>query len=463
MNLKNRFEDFIKVNNLFSLNDRLLLAVSGGVDSVVLCELCKQAGYEFIIAHCNFRLRGEESERDEKFVRQLGEKYKVDVKVKQFDTENYAAEKKISIQEAARELRYDWFAGLVNSEMSIVNSKLSGSAIHHSPFTIHLLTAHHADDNAETVAMNFFRGTGLHGLTGIPVSNEHIRRPMLFIRREEIVQFAKENKLEFVEDSSNQSSKYTRNFFRNEIIPAIGKVYPQVKENLHSTINRFKEIEKLYKFSVGEIKKKICRQKGDEVHIPVKQLMKFGSKALIFEIIADFGFSEKQIEEIIKLAESESGKYIQSPDNAYRIIKHRHWFIISQVQSLNVENIIIEEKDKKMSFSEGILELEKTGNAKPETGNQIACLDDKEIIFPLLLRKWKTGDYFYPLGMKKKKKLARFFIDQKLSKSAKEKIWVIEMNKKIIWVVGHRIDERFKITDKTKSVLKITWISGQTE
>ena len=226
------------------------------MDSVVLCELCKQAGYDFIIAHCNFQLRGEESERDEQFVKELGKKYGVEVLVKKFDTEKYAAENKISIQEAARELRYSWFAELV---MSHGNQRVGQNSIRQLNY---LLTAHHADDNNETLLMNFFRGTGLHGLTGIPVSAGYIRRPLLSFSKEELIAFAKENKLDFVEDSSNQSSKYTRNFFSNEIIPAISKVYPQVKENLQDNINRFKEIEKLYQLFSGRLKKKICKQKG---------------------------------------------------------------------------------------------------------------------------------------------------------------------------------------------------------
>ncbi len=442
MNLLAKFQQHIKQQNLFSPKDKLLLAVSGGVDSVVLCELCKQAGHDFIIAHCNFQLRGEESERDEQFVRGLGKKYSVEVVVKKIDTEKFAAKKKISIQEAARDLRYGWFAELVGSQSSK-----------------YLLTAHHSDDNAETAMMNFFRGTGLHGLTGIPVSAGHIRRPLLSFSKEELIVFAKENKLEFVEDSSNQSSKYTRNFFRNEIIPAISKAYPQVKENLLDNINRFKEVEKLYSFSVGELKKKICKQRGNEIHVPVKQLMSFNNRALIYEIISPYGFHEKQVDEVVKLADSGSGKYIQSPTSDYRIIRHRHWFIISPVQATEAENIFIEEEVKEIRFSLGNLCMETTSNIKPPTSNDKVSLDAKEITFPLLLRKWKTGDYFYPLGMKKKKKLSRFFIDQKLSKTDKEKVWLLESNQRIIWVVGYRIDERFRTTEKTKQVLQFSLTS----
>jgi tRNA(Ile)-lysidine synthase len=440
------FKKHIADQHLFTAKDKLLLAVSGGVDSVVLCELCKQAGYDFVIAHCNFQLRGAESERDEQFVQQLGEKYGVEVKVKRFDTEQYAAANKLSIQEAARALRYEWFEELaVSPESGVGNLVL-----------LNIVTAHHKDDNMETLLMNFFRGTGLHGLTGIPAAYGQIKRPLLSFSKEEILAFAKEQQLDYVEDSSNQSSKYTRNFFRNELIPAISKVYPQVKDNLQDNIDRFKQIEKLYQLSVGAIKKKLLKEKGAEVHIPVKQLMGYHNRALIYEIIKEYGFQEKQVEELVKLAASDSGKYIESPVLQYRIIKHRHWFIISPVQSAASTAIVIEEKDKQVIFEQGILQVETTSDIKPETSNFIASIDFNKVTFPLLLRKWKTGDYFYPLGMTKKKKLSRFFIDQKLSKTAKENAWVIESDKRIIWVVGHRIDERVKIIPSTKKSLKLS-------
>ncbi len=456
MNLLVQFQDNIKQQHLFTSKDRLLLAVSGGVDSVILCELCRQSGFDFIIAHCNFQLRGEESERDEQFVKALGAKYGVRVVVKKFDTTAHAVQHKLSVQEAARDLRYSWF-----NELLFPDSGFSTLD--------YILTAHHADDNAETVLMNFCRGTGLKGLTGIPAAAANLRRPLLPFSKEELLQFATANKIDYVEDSSNLSSKYTRNLFRNEIFPLISKVYPQVKENLEDNINRFKEIEQLYRFSVGEIKKKLCKQKGNEVHIPVKQLIAFHNRALIYEIITDYGFAEKQVEEVLKLAESESGKYIQSPGGSYRMIRHRHWFIISPVQSTEAANIVIEKEDHTISFHGGILQLQTTpapafakvlagkSNLPLPGSNHIACLDPKDIQFPLLLRKWKTGDYFYPLGMKKKKKLSRFFIDQKLSKTEKENAWVIESNKRIIWLVGMRIDERFKITPATKNILQLTF------
>ena len=464
MSLLHRFQQYIQQHNLFQPKDQLFLAVSGGVDSIVLVDLCAKAGYKFRIAHCNFQLRGEESEGDEAFVRSLGEKYNVEVFVKKFDTEEYAAANKLSIQEAARVLRYEWFEEIVNGQWSTVNSDNSEKvhSTHHSFLITHLLTAHHADDNNETLLMNFFRGTGLHGLTGIPVTYGHVKRPLLSFTKQELLQYAEENNLQYREDSSNQSSKYTRNFFRNEIIPAIEKVYPQVKASLTDNINRFIDIEQLYRLSTQAIIKKLCRLRGNEIHIPVKQLMEYNNRALIYEIIQPYGFSEKQIDEVLKLSASESGKYIDSPGLYYRIIKHRHWFIISPAQSAESANIIIEEKDSELYFESGHIACKKIGASKVDLNSvaSIALLDAKEISFPLLLRKWKTGDYFYPLGMRKKKKVARFLIDAKLSKSQKENVWVIESNKKIIWVVGHRIDDRFKIISSTNDVLQITYTAN---
>lgn len=444
MNLLQQFKDHISKRQLFTGANPLWLAVSGGLDSVVLCELCHQAGFRFSIAHCNFQLRGAESDRDETFVRKLALQYNVPVLVNTFDTENYASAHHLSTQEAARLLRYEWFASLVEKE---------GSAAL-------LLTAHHADDDIETLLMHFFRGTGLQGLTGIPEINQRIRRPLLAFSREELETYAREMGLQWVEDSSNASSAYTRNYFRNELIPGLQKVFPQVKNNLRDNLVRFKETAQLYQLSVELIKKKLIRTKGAEQHIPVKQLLGYNSRALIFEIIREYGFNEKQIDEVIKLGKSDSGRYLNAPGGDFRLIRHRHWFIISPVQAEQSQNIIIEKNDRNIRFSLGSLHLKtkkyQAGDAPTSTDTKQVLLDARDIQFPLLLRKWKTGDYFYPLGMKKKKKVARFLIDAKLSKSAKDNVWVLESNQRIIWLIGHRIDERFKISPRTTDVLVLS-------
>ena len=322
-------------------------------------------------------------------------------------------------------------------------------------------TAHHADDNIETLLMNFFRGTGLHGLTGIPQHslNANTIRPLLDFRKSELLEFASQHQLKWVDDTSNSINKYTRNYFRNEFIPILQKAFPRVEDNLIDNIKRFKDIENVYQYAINSIRKKLCKVKGNEIHIPIKQLLEFGSRSVILEIIREFGFSEQQVDEVIKLAGGESGSYIQSPNAPFQIIKHRHWLILAPLNSDQANHIVIEEGMKNVNFPGGKLHIEvlpANGAIKPSGSDRIAMLDAKEIKFPILLRKWKTGDYFYPLGMKKKKKLSRFFIDLKLSKPDKEKVWVLEMDKKIIWVAGYRIDERFKLEPATQKVLKVT-------
>jgi tRNA(Ile)-lysidine synthase len=455
MSLLNQFIKNIAQQNLFQKNDYLLVAVSGGADSVALCELCFQAGFRFEIAHCNFQLRGEESKRDEEFVHKLGEKYRTKVYVKRFNTKNYAEENKISIQVAARELRYEWFQELLNNyQPSTLNLQPSKW----------LLTAHHANDNIETLLMNLFKGTGINGLQGILPKQGKIIRPLLFAKREEIKLFNKENNLDFVEDSSNNSDKYTRNYFRHQVIPSIEKVFPQAEDNIIKNIERFSEIEILYNQSIEQHKKKLLEQKGNETHIPVLKLLKsVPVKTIVYEIIKDFGFTSHQAEDVINLLKSESGKYISS--GTHKIIKNRAWLIIAPINTLEANHILINENDKEVAFESGKLKLKirnnelrmnetQAGNLISKT-NEMATVDAGNISFPLLLRKWKQGDYFYPLGMQKKKKLSKFFIDQKMSITDKEKIWIIESNKRIVWIIGQRIDDRFKITDKTKKILSI--------
>jgi tRNA(Ile)-lysidine synthase len=472
MNLLRSFKDFIAKENLFSPEDRLLLATSGGVDSVVLCELCHQAGFDFIIAHCNFQLRGAESDRDEQFVRQLAARYHKEVLVEKFDTEQYAAQNKLSIQVAARELRYSWFYTLIGQ---------------HPSGPKFILTAHHLDDNIETLLMNFFKGTGIAGLRAMLPRQAAVVRPLLFATKSQLLQFAEHNQLKWVEDSSNQSDKYTRNYFRHQLIPLLQQSYPGALDNLAANIDRFREIESLYHQAVEQQKKKLLEYKGNEVLIPVLKLKKTTPlHSMVYEIITPFGFSPQQVNAVIDLLDSPSGKYVRSA--THRILKNRNWLIISPSRTIESLNILVESADAPIPFEQGVLHMESlpvsgipahiltpsappsasapAGAASPRSApppptsprppaEPIAWLDMAHIQFPLLLRKWQPGDYFYPLGMRKKKKLSRFFIDNKLSLADKEKIWVLEMDKKIIWVVGLRIDDRFRVTPRTREVLKI--------
>lgn len=430
---------------------RLLLAVSGGVDSVVLVNLVAQMGFHFEIAHCNFQLRGAESIRDEVFVQSLAQGYGKEALVKHFDTSQYALEKKCSIQEAARELRYDWFAEILTywkQEIDISESRASA----------YLLTAHHADDNIETMLMHFFRGTGIEGMAGIsPVKPlQALIRPMLPCRKADILAWAGQHGLEFVEDSSNASDKYTRNFFRNQLIPQIKEVFPQVEENLLHNMQRFGEAAELYRQSVALHLTKLVEKKGAEVHIPVlKWKMTRPLHTISWELVKPYGFSAAQVDEVIKLFDAGNGSFMAS--QTHRLIRNRKWIIISPMYTAIAQHILIEEGDRTVEFGNGQLHLA-PGDGLPVVKNVSpaeALLDMDLVTYPLLLRKYRQGDYFYPLGMQKKKKISRFLIDLKLSKTEKEKVWVLESNKKIAWVVGHRIDDRFKLTARTARFLHI--------
>jgi tRNA(Ile)-lysidine synthase len=418
-----------------------IVAISGGVDSVVLADVCKRSGLHFTLAHCNFRLRDEESERDEQFVRAYAQNLQVPLEVIQFDTSQFAQENKLSIQEAARVLRYQWFDDL----------KKSGQFDY-------ILLAHHANDNIETLLMNFLRGTGLKGLTAIPAGTtkeKRLLRPLLTVQRSDIIFYSQKHGLSWVEDSSNSSLKYTRNYFRHELIPSIEKVFPQVENNLLGNIERFTKIYNLYQVMVTELKEKICERRSNEIRVPIKKLEKYLDTSLVYDIIKDYGFGEKQVPDVKKLLKAESGKFIENEN--FQVIRHRNWLIIAP-KTLDTAIIAIGKDQQLIRYPSGVLEFDTqlAGKLKLEGDANLALLDIKNIEYPLVLRKWKTGDYFYPLGMTKKKKLSRFFIDQKLSRNIKENTWILESGKRIIWVVGMRIDERFKITPSTKEILRIS-------
>ncbi|MBS1738421.1 MAG: tRNA lysidine(34) synthetase TilS [Bacteroidetes bacterium] len=448
MPLLDTFIDFIKENALFKKDDYLILAVSGGLDSVILTHLCIQAKFDFEIAHCNFCLRGAESDRDEDFVRALAIEYQIPFNLKKFDTIRFAEEGKISTQVAARQLRYSWFDELIadRKKHNVSNAN------------VFLATAHHANDDIETLLMNFFKGTGIKGLSGIPVKQGHIVRPLLFATREELKLFASINTYSFVEDSSNTSDKYTRNYFRNQLIPGIRKVFPEVENNLLKNLERFEGIKEIYEEAIEAKRKKIAEIKGDELHIPILKLQKeVAYKTLLYEIIKDYGFTSGQLTEALKLLSAENGKYITSI--THRIIRSRNWLIIAPLNFLNSAHILIERDDRKILFKEGEVTLKVSKNIFKDqlfiSGKETANLDWAKLQFPLILRPWKSGDYFYPFGMKHKKKLNKFFADSKLSITEREKIWVIESGKRIVWIVGVRIDDRFKILPSTKEYLRL--------
>ncbi|MBO9618620.1 MAG: tRNA lysidine(34) synthetase TilS [Niabella sp.] len=439
MGLFSQFIKNIKDRYLFTKNDRLLLAVSGGLDSVVLTALCRKAGFDFGIAHCNFQLRDAASDADELFVKNLSEQFDAPFFRIRFNTKDYALENKLSIQEAARELRYRWFEDI---------RKVEGFD--------YILTAHHANDNIETVLMNFFRGTGITGLTGIKEKNGALVRPLLFAKRKELEDYLSEENLSFVQDESNLKNDYTRNFIRNALFPQMAAIYPEVENNLAANIDRFKAADHLYREAIDRYKKKLAVQKGAELHIPILLLQKsVAPSTILFELIKVYGFSSGQLPEVERLMGSEPGHYVSS--ETHRVIRDRKHLVLAPLRGAEKTRVLIDGEGQ-YHFDGGhisILAAAYQGGKIPQEPNR-AWLDAKEINFPMILRPWKTGDYFYPLGMEKKKKLSRFLIDTKRSLTEKENTWVVEMNKKIIWVVGQRIDNRFRITDQTKNIIEIS-------
>jgi tRNA(Ile)-lysidine synthase len=422
----------------FSKDGHFVLAVSGGADSVVLAHLLKGAGINFEIAHCNFKLRGAESDRDEAFVKNLAVTLDIPFSSKHFDTDAYASENKISIQEAARDLRYTWFA----------------------TFNTIVITAHHANDNIETVFMHFCRGTGIAGLTGIEPYKvkERLLRPLLVFHKQEIIDYATETGIAFVEDSSNASDKYTRNFFRHQILPAVKDVYPQAENNILHTIKHLREVSEVYKAAMQKIVSKLQFINGHEIHIPVLMWQKAKPlDTITFEMLYPYGFTAAQVPEAIKMLGAHNGAVLLS--NTHRLIKNRNWMILAPLETAtNTSVVVVEQNDTSVHYPGGILSIQTSVAQLPEASDNNTCmLDAAALQFPLILRPAATGDYFYPLGMQKKKKLSKFFIDLKLSKTAKEKVWVLVSNNRIVWVIGCRIDNRFKITPASTAAVKCSF------
>lgn len=429
---------FISKNELIKdISKPVIVGVSGGIDSIALLDILIKNGYSCIIAHCNFQLRGEESDRDEQFVRKIAVKHMLFFHVKHFDTLQYAEDNKISIEMAARDLRYQWFENLRQS---------TGAQA--------IAVGHHADDNIETVLMNMVRGSGLRGLTGMNPKNGFVIRPLLETSRESIDAYILENSLEYVEDSTNNETIYRRNIFRHEIIPKLIELNPSFRKNFYETISILKDAHNFTSAYLDIIKSELIEKNDDEIHININILTHLKSpEYVLYEIISEYGFNSDQSKQVFETLDDQSGKYFLS--QTHQLLKDRKKIIIRNISGKSEINLQI---SPDTLIEEPIfLSCELTGNQKISiTGlKNEACLNADKLKFPLTLRSIKPGDIFHPLGMRGKKKLSDFLTDIKLNNFEKEEVLVLCSENNIVWVVGYRIDDRYKYMPGCKYVLKV--------
>lgn len=438
MNLLTSFQGNWQKKKFVRAGERTLLAVSGGIDSMVLCDLLLQSGYPFAIAHCNFQLRGKDADLDEQLVSDWAKANNILAFVTRFDTSEASEALKKGIQETARILRYNWFRSLQQQEHFAA-----------------IATAHHADDSAETLLINLFKGTGFKGIQGIPERNGDIIRPLLFARKETIRMYAAQNGVPFREDASNASNKYLRNAVRNKLIPAINEYFPAVTDRLNESMVHFRQAALIYNKAIQKELRKLLERRGEDFYIPVQKLLHSDTlETICYELFTPFGMTSAQLPQVLDLLYADSGKHIRT--TTHQFIRNRDFIIITAIEEERTDFILIEELPAIVRTDGHLFHFEPGGNTTLIPDADVASVDLDKIKFPLILRRWKQGDYFYPLGMgMKKKKLSRFFIDQKVPVHEKEKVWVLESSRRIVWVAGMRLDERFKIRPSTKQVLKV--------
>jgi len=442
MALFEEFRTFARENKLFSENDRILLAVSGGIDSMVMLHLFSRTKSDIVVAHCNFRLRGNESDLDEELVRNYSAAKDIPFIPVSFNTSKYAAEKGISIQMAARELRYEWF------EKKKAEQKCSLVAV-----------AHNLNDNIETLLINLTRGTGLTGLTGMKPSSGGIIRPLLFATRTRIEEYCNDYSIPYREDKSNAETKYIRNKIRHLIIPVLREINPSVEETLNETAIRFAGLDLILSAHIHDIRSQLSSEKGRSVVFDSGKLSEYsGNKAMLFELFQPYGITEHLAGDLQKLIRARTGKQLFT--STHRILRNRYEIIVSPLGSNLNDHIHIE------SF-EDLLNLPIIRSISVDVADEnfrisrnplIANIDRDLISLPLTVRRWKKGDYFHPLGMAGRKKLSDYFVDRKYSRLQKEEKLILESAGKIVWIIGERLDDRFRVTMSTTTILTIALI-----
>jgi tRNA(Ile)-lysidine synthase len=434
-----RFLEFSRQNRLFNHSSNILLAVSGGVDSMVMAFLFRKAGIKHAIAHCNFSLRGKESEGDEQFVRDYAMRNSLQFFTTRFDTLGYAASKRISVQMAARELRYDWFESICDSE------GFDAVAI-----------AHNLNDNVETVILNLIRGTGLSGLTGMKPRHMTVIRPLLFATRDEIASLVVKSKIKYREDSSNAETKYTRNRIRHRIIPEMQNINPNFILSLAETMNHLRSSSEIIDKYIEGLHEVIFRPVSDALEADVKMLSSLQPVAPhIYELFRRYGLSSNQTDEVISLLNASPGKYIIT--TTHRLLRDREKIIISERKTDRPETYLFSSVDE-MRISGLFSNLRIiTPSDEPLPQNELtACIDLALMNFPVTVRPWQHGDRFMPLGMTHMKKISDFLIDLKVPVISKEKVLLMLSGNDVLWVMGYRIDNRYRVTDQTQQIIIMT-------
>lgn len=432
-----KFEEHINKTFPFLKDKKLLVAISGGVDSVVLTHLLHSLKFDIFLAHCNFQLRADESNLDEKFVLTLGKKLGLQTFTKQFDTEKHAQKHKLSTQLSARKLRYDWFQELMENHQFD-----------------YVLTAHHLNDTLETFLINLTRGTGLEGLTGIPPQNGNIIRSLLIFSRDNIIAYAKANNIEWREDSSNSETKYIRNKIRHKIVPKLKEINPSLLSSFEKTSEYLQQSQQIVNDRIAEVSKKIISYDGEVVKFNIEKIKQLSNpKAYLFQFFKKYNFTEWK--DVNNLLTAQSGKKIVSKN--YILLKDRNFLLLSATNNIrDISNCFLIKKNTSTIKTPIHLIIKKTTEIGNYCKNSI-FINKNLVIFPLILRKWSKGDYFFPTGMTGKKKVSKYFKDEKYSLIDKQNTWLLcSNNNEVIWIVGKRQDRRFIATKETKNIIKIS-------
>ena len=436
--MKEQIQQYIIQHQLLSGEKPVVVGISGGADSVALLHILVSLGYKCIAAHCNFNLRGDESSRDEQFTTDFTQRLQVPLRKISFETNKYAQENRLSVEMAARELRYRWFEELLNT--------YDADAV---------AVAHHRDDSVETLLINLTRGSGLTGLTGIKPKNGNVVRPLLCVSREDIYAYIENNGLEYVTDSSKSSDIYTRNFIRLKVIPLLEEINPSVKASLARTANHLYDASLIYNHSIEEARKVIIQNN----RLSISVLLSFPAPAtILYEMLKPYGFSRTVCESIFTVLDKDSGKIFYS--STHRLLKDRSDLLIdvlsgeeSKAYLINLED---DNVDLPVELKPEIVVIKE--DYQIEKDRKFAYFDFDKLSFPLVLRHWQEGDWFVPFGMKGKKKVSDYFSDKKFSLFDKEKTWLLCSGQDVIWIVGERTDNRYRIEKTTKRVLKLKFI-----